>query len=80
MVLSAFLSGPVADFQAEELSDQDKVPVVRAYFRRWWSQTARLTTLTAPDAPDAEVMRAAHLHPAFRLTSTGVRQVRKSRT
>jgi deazaflavin-dependent oxidoreductase (nitroreductase family) len=70
----------VADFQAAELSDQDKVPVLRAYFRRWWSQTARLTTLTAPDAPDAEVMRAAPLHPVFRLMSTGVQEARESRT
>jgi deazaflavin-dependent oxidoreductase (nitroreductase family) len=61
--------GAVTDFQAEELSDQDKVPVLRAYFRRWWSQTARLTTLSAPDAPDADVKRAAPLHPTFRLMS-----------
>jgi deazaflavin-dependent oxidoreductase (nitroreductase family) len=61
------LGGAVTDFQAEELSDQDKVPVLRAYFRRWWSQTARLTTLPAPDATDAEVLRAAPRHPAFRL-------------
>jgi deazaflavin-dependent oxidoreductase (nitroreductase family) len=74
------LGGAVTDFQAEELSDQDKVPVLRAYFRRWWSQAARLTTLTAPDVPDAQVMRAAPLHPVFRLMSTGVRQARESRT
>jgi deazaflavin-dependent oxidoreductase (nitroreductase family) len=74
------LGSTVTDFHTEELSDQDKVPVLRAYFRRWWSQTARLTTLTAPDVPDAEVMRAAPLHPVFRLASTRVLQARKSRT
>jgi deazaflavin-dependent oxidoreductase (nitroreductase family) len=74
------MGGRVTDFQAEELSDQDKVAVLRAYLRRWWSQTARLTTLTAPDAPDAEVMRAAPLHPAFRLMSAGVQQAKESRT
>ena len=72
------LGGAVTDFHAEELSDQDKVPVLRAYFRRWWSQTARLTTLSAPDAPDAEVMRAAPLHPAFRLIGTGMQQAKES--
>ncbi len=74
------LGGAVTDFQAEELSDQDKVPVLRAYFRRWWTQTARLTTLSAPDAPDAEVMRAAPLHPAFRLMSTDAQHAEESRT
>ena len=74
------LGGRVTKFQAEELTDQDKVPVLRAYFRRWWSQTARLTTLTAPDVPDAEVMRAAPLHPAFWLMSTGAQHAKESRT
>jgi deazaflavin-dependent oxidoreductase (nitroreductase family) len=74
------LGGRVTEFQAEELADQDKVRVLRGYFRRWWSQTTRLTTLTAPDAPDAEVMRAAPLHPVFRLMSTKVQQTRESRT
>ena len=74
------LGGRVTEFEAEELADESKVPVLRAYFRRWWSQTASLTTLTAPDAPDAEVMRAAPLHPAFRLMSTSAEHAKESRT
>jgi hypothetical protein len=65
------LGGRVTEFEAAELADESKVPVLRAYFRRWWPQTASLTSLTAPDAPDAEVMRAAPLHPTFRVIIAG---------
>ncbi len=74
------VGGRVTEFRAVELSDLDKVPVLRAYFRRWWSQTARLTTLAAPDAPDAEVLRAAPLHPTFRVIISGAQQTMESRT
>ena len=73
------LAGRVTEFEAEELANESKVPVLRAYFRRWWSQTARLTTLTAPDAPDAEVMHAAPLHPTFRVIIAGLQQAKESR-
>jgi deazaflavin-dependent oxidoreductase (nitroreductase family) len=65
------LGGRVTEFEAEELADEAKAPVLRAYFRRWWSQTASLTSLTAPDAPEAEVTRAAPLHPTFRVIVAG---------
>jgi hypothetical protein len=55
------------DFRAVELEDALKVPVLRAYFRRWWSVSAPLTTLTSPDASDEEIARAAPLHPVFLL-------------
>jgi deazaflavin-dependent oxidoreductase (nitroreductase family) len=55
------------DFRAVELADAEKLPVLRAYFRRWWSLVARMTTVTSPNAPDEEISRAASLHPVFLL-------------
>jgi deazaflavin-dependent oxidoreductase (nitroreductase family) len=57
----------VTDFLAVELIGKDKLPVLRAYFKRWWSLVAKLTTVTSPDAPDEEILKAASLHPVFRL-------------
>jgi hypothetical protein len=61
------LGGHVTEFRAVELTGEEKLPVLRAYFRRWWPQSAALTTVTSPDAPDEEITRAAPLHPAFML-------------
>jgi deazaflavin-dependent oxidoreductase (nitroreductase family) len=61
------LGSQATDFRAVELGDEEKVPVLRAYFRRWWSLVAQMTTVTSPDAPDEEIARAASLHPVFRL-------------
>jgi deazaflavin-dependent oxidoreductase (nitroreductase family) len=58
-------------FQAIELSDKAKLPVLRAYFKRWWSLVARMTTVPSPDAQDEEIMRAAPLHPVFLLEEAG---------
>ena len=57
----------VTDFRAVELAGDAKLPVLRAYFRRWWSLVARLTPVTSPEAPDAEILGAAAGVPVFRL-------------
>ncbi|SRR6266496_1871588 len=57
----------VTDFRAVELADKEKVGVLRAYLKRWWSLVAQITTITSPDAPDEEIVKAASLHPVFRL-------------
>jgi deazaflavin-dependent oxidoreductase (nitroreductase family) len=57
----------VTPFRAVELSDADKLPVLRAYLKRWWSLVASMTTITSADAPDEELARAAPTHPVFRL-------------
>lgn len=55
------------DFRATELADEAKLPILRAYLKRWWSQSASLTIVTSPNAPDEEIRRAGSLHPVFRL-------------
>jgi deazaflavin-dependent oxidoreductase (nitroreductase family) len=54
-------------FRAVELSDEAKLPILRAYLRQWWSLVARMTTLTSADASDKEMRRAAPLYPVFLL-------------
>ena len=61
----------ITDFTAVELPDAARLPVLRAYFRRWWSLVARMTPVTSPEAPDAVLAAAAHLHPVFRLDAAG---------
>jgi len=59
------LGRQVTDFRATELEGEEKVPVLRAYMKRWWSLVAQMTTVTSPDAPDEAIRRAAGLHPVF---------------
>ena len=61
------LGGQVTDFQAVELAGEEKLPVLRAYFRRWWSLVAPMTPVTSPNAADEELTKAAPLYPVFRL-------------
>ncbi len=61
------LGSRVVDFRAVELDASEKLPVLRAYMRRYWSLIAGMTTVASPEAPDEEMAKAASLHPAFRL-------------
>jgi deazaflavin-dependent oxidoreductase (nitroreductase family) len=61
------LGRQATDFRPAELSDEEKLPVLRAYLKRYWSLVASMTTVTSPDAPDEELAKAAPLHPVFRL-------------
>jgi deazaflavin-dependent oxidoreductase (nitroreductase family) len=61
------LGRQVTSFRAVELDDQAKVPVLRAYLKRWWRLVARLTPISSPDAPDAELSRVASQYPVFQL-------------
>ena len=67
------LGRAVTEFSAVELADADKLPVLRAYFRRWWPLVARMTPVRSPEAPEAEIAAAAHLHPVFRLDPPGTK-------
>jgi deazaflavin-dependent oxidoreductase (nitroreductase family) len=55
----------VQEFRAVELTGEEKLPVLRAYFTRWWSLVSGMTTITSPRASDEEFAKAALLHPAF---------------
>jgi deazaflavin-dependent oxidoreductase (nitroreductase family) len=57
-----------------ELDEEAKVPVLRAYLRRWKVEIGAFFQGVGPDAPDADLARIAPGYPAFRVESRqGVR-------
>jgi deazaflavin-dependent oxidoreductase (nitroreductase family) len=61
------LGSHVTSFRAVELSGDAKLPILRAYFKRWWPLVAQMTSVTSPDAPNEEIVKAAPMHPVFKL-------------
>jgi deazaflavin-dependent oxidoreductase (nitroreductase family) len=59
--------GKTTDFKIEEIPNNEKLPILRAYLKRWWSVSKPLTPITSPDAPDEEFIRAEPVHPVFLL-------------
>ncbi len=57
----------VEEFRAIELTNEAKLSALRAYFTRFWSLAAPMTTVTSPGAPDQEYAAAAPMHPVFRI-------------
>lgn len=59
------------DVRAVEVLDDTRLPVLRAYLRRWdWEVGAFFDGVTA-ESSDAELRRAAARHPVFRLGPAG---------
>ncbi|HSO96990.1 MAG TPA: nitroreductase/quinone reductase family protein [Acidimicrobiia bacterium] len=54
-------------FQAAELTDDEKVPILRAYLERWKAEVGVFFGGVGADAPDDELRRIAPDHPAFRI-------------
>ena len=62
--------GPRSEpFTATELDDQEKVPVLRAYLKRWKAEVGVFFDGVGPDSPDEDLRRIAPRHPVFRLRS-----------
>jgi deazaflavin-dependent oxidoreductase (nitroreductase family) len=57
-------------FSAIELADDDKVPVLRAYLKKWKVEVGVFFAGVGPDSSDDEMQRIAPDHPVFRLTAT----------
>jgi deazaflavin-dependent oxidoreductase (nitroreductase family) len=53
--------------KAHELADDDKVPVLRAYLRRWKAEVGVFFDGVGPNSSDDEILAIAHKHPAFLL-------------
>ncbi len=52
-------------FRGRELSDQEKVPVLRAYLKRWKVEVGAFFDGVGPDSTDAKILAIAARHPAF---------------
>jgi deazaflavin-dependent oxidoreductase (nitroreductase family) len=55
----------VETFEATELSDTDKVEVLRAYLRKWKMEVGVFFDGVSADSSDEELARIAPRHPAF---------------
>jgi hypothetical protein len=52
-------------FRGRELADDEKVPVLRAYLKRWKAEVGVFFEGTGPDSSDEQIMAIAPKHPAF---------------
>jgi deazaflavin-dependent oxidoreductase (nitroreductase family) len=59
----------VEQFSAEELGDDDKVDVLRAYLRRWKFEVGRFFDGVSAESSDDDLRRIAPEHPVFRITT-----------
>jgi deazaflavin-dependent oxidoreductase (nitroreductase family) len=53
------------NFRGRELDDDEKVPVLRAYLKRWKAETGVFFEGVGPDSTDGEIRAIAPKHPAF---------------
>ena len=55
-------------FTAAEVADDDKVPLLRAYLKRWKAEVGVFFNGVGPDSSNEELRRIAPDHPVFRIT------------
>lgn len=55
------------EFTAQELSDEQKAPILRAYLKRWKAEVGVFFEGVGPDASEEQLRGAAPKHPVFRL-------------
>jgi deazaflavin-dependent oxidoreductase (nitroreductase family) len=58
-------------FRGRELTDDEKVPVLRAYLRRWKAEVGVFFDGVGPDSGDEQVRAIAPKHPAFQVLPPG---------
>ena len=56
-------------FRGRELSDEEKVPVLRAYLKRWKFEVGAFFDGVGPDSDDAELLAIAVKHPVFEVVA-----------
>jgi deazaflavin-dependent oxidoreductase (nitroreductase family) len=56
------------ELSADELSDSEKSPVLRAYLRRWKMEVGMFFDGVTADSEEADLQRIAPSHPVFVLT------------
>jgi hypothetical protein len=54
-------------FRAVEVSDDDKIPILRAYLKRWKFEVGQFFGGVDGDSPEPELRRIAPEHPVFRV-------------
>ena len=59
------LGGRVQSFKAVEISDDEKLPILRAYLKRWKIEVGVFFQGVDADSPEPELRRVAPDHPVF---------------
>ena len=59
----------VESFRGRELADDEKVPVLRAYLRRWKAEVGIFFEGVSAKSSDDDIRRIAPNHPVFRVES-----------
>jgi deazaflavin-dependent oxidoreductase (nitroreductase family) len=59
-------------FTATEVPDTEKVPILRAYLKRWKAEVGVFFDGVSADSPEADVVRIAPDHPVFRIETASV--------
>ena len=54
-------------FRATEVADADKVPILRAYLKKWKAEVGVFFDGVSGDSPDADLQRISPDHPVFLL-------------
>lgn len=58
------------ELSADELTDEEKSPVLRAYLRRWKMEVGMFFDGVTADSEEADLQRIAPSHPVFVLTDS----------
>lgn len=61
------LGGRSEEFRAVEIPDEQKLPILREYLRRWKFEVGMFFDGVGPDSPESELRRIAPDHPVFRV-------------
>jgi hypothetical protein len=61
------LGSRVEAFQAVEIPDAEKIPILRAYLKRWKAEVGVFFSGVSADSPEEAVQRIAPDHPVFRV-------------
>jgi F420H(2)-dependent quinone reductase len=68
------LGGKTEAFKAVEISDAEKIPILRAYLKRWKAEVGVFFSGVSADSPEESLRRIAPEHPVFRIEAAPLRQ------
>jgi F420H(2)-dependent quinone reductase len=57
----------VQPFRAVEVGDEEKIPILKAYLKRWKAEVGVFFKGVSADSPEADLRRIAPDHPVFRV-------------
>jgi deazaflavin-dependent oxidoreductase (nitroreductase family) len=64
----------VEPFDAVEVADSEKEPILRAYLKRWKAEVGVFFEGVGPDSTEEQLLEIAPRHPVFRLLPEGAAQ------